>query len=791
MADLAPLLMELREAIRKAPMNRSTIRGAQRKAYPGIYGNPIDIAQQGEALVAPESPNLGELFGVTRADLAKIGNTPGTAKGVIPGMAANPRGSDAADMVMYPANTRRLVNILDATERHAPNLRQGMQGWYAMDPAYERLKELFGPEEAADRYSRLNWLTAMSSPSSDVVTELKRGTAANMLANSGRFDEFERYGGMPLETRQKMGLGDEDFGFPSHAYHSTAQAPAMRNYLEYGEPRMMSPKVPIYGQASNATELGRQTDVPVGDAHFSRGIGLADVRDMRTRRGEEMIPDKSISRGELTQIAPWWRKDVAAKAGLEAVPGQATLWGVLAPHTGVETQVGAPKLEILSDLIFETAQRLKVPLTTARDMVLSGEARAGFAGGGAVKKGVGRLLEELAEKLDTKAIQKGSDIRSTSFDARYAQPHGLTLDELKAKWASMPDEPQLSHGEAIAKQRAELETFLRLRGDHPATAYGTYEAVPGVGLGHFPDLEHAGDAARDAFSAEPSRQWTDPKGRDLIYGALGVPQGPTVSSQGIWQGANGMELNAGHAARPRVQLKPIEDGGGMTDSSKQVMSAAEFTRALLDAQAAGAGHVLDARSPNATALALGLDRPLSRDEAAKLQALGAKLGLPDLVDRGRGVTMTGFESTPTREQLQAAIHSGLGDQASAILGERVVPQGAALDPVFEPVYMQGTAPGSGELTRQWLDKLGEGGIDKLQGSQPFRQRVREKAVGNAERGKRTGAPYRQDLQNLLEIVGDPQQGPASLPDALRRGVALPSALLGAGALYGQGDSDGL
>lgn len=356
---------------------RSTIKGALRKAFPGIYDDPRLVAERAEAMVMPESPNLARLFGVTREDLARAAQTPGTAPGVIPNAPKKPRGSEKTEQIMSPANTRRLVEGLQATEEFAPKLRQGMTGWYMMDPAYQRLVELVGPEEATRRYERFNALTSMSSPSSDVITELRRGTAANKLAQEGRFNEFMEYGGLSIEDRMRMGLPTDLLDFPAHAYHSTAQAPAMDAFLREGMPKLKSPKVPLYMQASQASAIGRQSDIPVGDAHWSRAVGLADVRPMRMVKGQPKIPGQSVSTGELAVLAPWWRENVAQQAGMEAVPGQATAWGLYSPATGVDTPVGQPKLEILSDLIEKTSQRLDVPIERARDMVLLGEAQAG------------------------------------------------------------------------------------------------------------------------------------------------------------------------------------------------------------------------------------------------------------------------------------------------------------------------------------------------------------------------------------------------------------------------------
>ena len=90
---------------------RSTIKGALRKAFPGIYDDPRLVAERAEGMVMPESANLGKLFGVTRANLSRAAQEPGTTAGVIPGAPKKPRGSPKTEQIMSPANTRRLVRI--------------------------------------------------------------------------------------------------------------------------------------------------------------------------------------------------------------------------------------------------------------------------------------------------------------------------------------------------------------------------------------------------------------------------------------------------------------------------------------------------------------------------------------------------------------------------------------------------------------------------------------------------------------------------------------------------------
>lgn len=104
----------------------------------------------------------------------------------------------------------------------------------------------------------------------------------------------------------------------------------------------------------------------VGDAHFSRGVGLADTRTSKDF-------EKSISNSELQTIGDWWNK-IAKKSGdLNAVNAQGLLWGTLGHATGVKTSVGAQKLELLANEIVNTANAFKMDPATVRDMVLRGE----------------------------------------------------------------------------------------------------------------------------------------------------------------------------------------------------------------------------------------------------------------------------------------------------------------------------------------------------------------------------------------------------------------------------------
>tara|TARA_R110000765_G_scaffold48755_1_gene99480 strand:- start:233 stop:1816 length:1584 start_codon:yes stop_codon:yes gene_type:complete len=347
------------------PKSQVTVKEPIRSKYPGIYDRPDEIAKQAAENTALENPALKELFGVTRQDLyemnlAKIGNESPNIK--IP---KNPKGAESAKKVITSKNEQRILDVLEEAEKY-PELHVGMDSWYEMQPAFDRLKEI--SDNPVQDYNDFNVFTGMSSPGSDVLTEINRGTGANYLNKQGRFDDFVNYAGT-AEPNRTPDFPLDMKGIGGHPYHKTAQIPAMSNYLRTGKVDMDSVKVPIYIQSSGVKDTGFQTEMPVGDAHFSRSIGLAD-----TRKNKDYA--KSISSPELQTINNWWKEKIAEPLGLNSVNAQGRAWGAFAPQTGVSTPVGAPKLELLAEKIMETARAYNISPDKARDMILMGNIYA-------------------------------------------------------------------------------------------------------------------------------------------------------------------------------------------------------------------------------------------------------------------------------------------------------------------------------------------------------------------------------------------------------------------------------
>lgn len=380
-SDLAQYLSPSRVSTPWSP-GEQTVANPKRNAFPGIYNDPRQVISDAAAKVGPEDPLLQQLFGVSRGDLSDLSlSRQGNELGVLPGTKANPRGAASAQDVMTPRNEQRLVDVLSEA-RNSPELYKGMTGWYTMDPLYQRFVQIFGEDAAPYKYKQFNTLSGMASPGSSVDQEIARGTGANWLQTEGRFQDFIKHGG-GVDAGPTGGRPADMTDLPGHVYHRTAQAIPMDQYLQSGQIQMKSPKVPMYIQASGVPETGFQTDMPVGDAHWARGVGLADTRGTRTSKGQEIVPGSSVSTPEMDTLGPWWRNKVAGQVGLDSVPAQALLWGAMSPYTGVKSAIGAPKLEILSTQIGKLAQRLGVSPETARDLVISGKAGA-FSEGGQV-----------------------------------------------------------------------------------------------------------------------------------------------------------------------------------------------------------------------------------------------------------------------------------------------------------------------------------------------------------------------------------------------------------------------
>ncbi len=157
---------------------------------------------------------------------------------------------------------------------------------------------------------------------------------------------------------------------------------------------MDSPKVPLYVQSSGVPATGFQTRLPVPDAHYTRILGMPDVR--RTAD-----PEVSMKMNEYRSVGPWFREEVARPLEMEAVPAQALLWGTGSGATGVNSPIGAPQLEMLSQHIGNVARHYRVSPETARDLILQGTL---YSSGGSV---INRALD-VVSNLPRHQVEPGT-----------------------------------------------------------------------------------------------------------------------------------------------------------------------------------------------------------------------------------------------------------------------------------------------------------------------------------------------------------------------------------------------
>lgn len=354
---------------------KPTVRNPKRVSFPRIYDNPKTLWKDAAAQADPESPLLHRLFGVHREDLTAVAkNRVGNVSGGFPELAKNPQGSPHMLDLDTPANTKRMLDMFDAGREVAPKLFDDALGWYVQDPMFQRMVRLLGKQKAIEMYNRLNTFSGIESAMSSVQPEFVRGTAANWLAENGRWTDWEAFGGLGVDDKVALGsaLPHDMVDVPGRVgWRQTTKKQG--DFLRTGVNPVKSAKEYNYILASGVPDTGFQTDVPVGDRHLVRASGAADVRPTAK-------PDASLSTPEANTILPWQRS-VYKKAGVEPVSGQAIVWTGFGPATGVKTALGLPKLELQALEIEKAARRLGVSPEMARDLILTGQTHAGGGDG--------------------------------------------------------------------------------------------------------------------------------------------------------------------------------------------------------------------------------------------------------------------------------------------------------------------------------------------------------------------------------------------------------------------------
>jgi len=322
-------------------------------------------------------------------------------------------------------------------------------------------------------------------------------------------------------------------------------------------------------------------------------------------------------------------------------------------------------------------------------------------------------------------------------------------------------------------------------------AMATHEATPGIMTGHLPGITTGSPAVRAAYSTDPRSTWVGPDGHDIIYGSMGVPTRRTVGATGMYTPPGGaMETNPAQVARPLVDL--LQDGSAVAPASRTSLNAGESARAYLDAQGAGAWHIPLEAAPSGDrgSVFVPADRPMSVFEMLGLKGVGERHGVGDVVDTGRGATMTNFyPGPPTGAKMREALEAGemrraVGDVLPGAEPRRVKVDSGYIG--YEDAWAAGE--GSGAVTRELESHLTPEVVRRLDADPAVRAAALARLERDAEVAARTGQPLRQDVQNARRIVAE--SGFSGLLAALQRGELLPAValpLLGLAAQQGQGE----
>ena len=349
---------------------RSTVKSPQQKAKPGVYQGTQELIDQ--VTVAPENPLMESLFGVNRQDLddmtraaqfrdQRIGPEELPVTGTNMGYMRN---------IKTPANEQRLQDVL-ATAATDPKF-VGSYGWYMQDPLAQKYMQELGPIRGLAKFREMTKAGSALSPNTPVPLEARRTSLYNY--------DPEKFVNTDLSSGEKVmaaypELFGEDLDYAKKyagMYHQSQHVPALKRMQEMGDPfnpdRAQSPKTPNYYYS----RTGENYRYGTGDAHFVRGIGLADTRP--NKQSGAPAETGSIKAGETGFVRDWWDEDVTAPLGMTGSPGQALMWNVLAPQTGVRTDVGKPLLELQTDLIQERAKRTgNTPEQTLQDWILGND----------------------------------------------------------------------------------------------------------------------------------------------------------------------------------------------------------------------------------------------------------------------------------------------------------------------------------------------------------------------------------------------------------------------------------
>lgn len=367
-------------------------------------------------------------------------------------------------------------------------------------------------------------------------------------------------------------------------------------------------------------------------------------------------------------------------------------------------------------------------------------------------------------------------------------------------------------GEPIEGMKAALIEANKTPADfYPKhTLTGTYEYAPGVAGGHVPSFADMTPEERVAYGmrghwAQPSpetatidlpRRGQDAPmpsevgagDRDVLYGAAGFRQLPTIEMPGLYKNSLGeYESNPAYGARPLVDF-PTGGGGGRVDPlTMQSVSAIERLRGLIDAQEASAANLVHTGASlsgkNAALLDTG-GRQLTSDQLRQasdvLGDMGDKYGI---TATNRGAAIFPFDPSSASSKDLANFIKAKGAALQDIVPASELRKGIA-STAYVPAFgkfddnynIVPTEPYTGEATHAVLQDFANlpSEVSRNIGeSENVRSVIREKYLRDAALGGARG-----DLQNTRRFFSE-----ADWPKAvelMKKGLSATAALAALG-----------
>lgn len=340
--------------------------------------------------------------------------------------------------------------------------------------------------------------------------------------------------------------------------------------------------------------------------------------------------------------------------------------------------------------------------------------------------------------------------------------------------AFLKGEDHLARGGRVGFAGGGLSNLKKL-----VRAFETYERVPFAKGDHLSEMHSLPDDQKWLYSHDPGSSWESPNGRDKIYSAFGLESDPTQYATGIYTPPKGAtEFNPAFAVPFGV-----DDASAMPPKLKELMEKVTAFRAYMDAQGAGAGHmpVYGGDPTRAGALWVPHTDKLTGQQIGQIQRVAGPAGLPDIVDTGKGITLSDFyKGPPSADATAGNLENQLGWKLDRILRRQggtqqsVRPELVGTDSVYQQMgELSDQFPG--RQTTEMLSKLGRSGINTIDSSKELRDVVRAMHDRDAEWARKTGMHVSGNVQNARRQFVE--GGLHRLSDIYLRG-GLP-ALLGA------------